>query len=200
MSKTSYVLIGIMVAALAYMGAVRIYQVYDRKAQQKAAESAAQTATFTFQNVPVSLAAPKPEPVNRPVEFTPAQSAIFLESGVLSEEQKTRQAQETIVSILDDYKEDPHLQKFNKDLSAATKGGASDLGALSGVELVRILKENPQVRQVVQENMQNPEFAKTVQEIFTNPQFVQSVKQLQGANAVPPAAPEAKKRNSRGKI
>ena len=193
MSKTSYALIGLMLAALVYMGAVRLYQAYDRRAQQKAAEAAALANTFTFQNVPVSLAAPKPEPVSRPVAFAPVQSAIFLESAPLSEEQKTQQAQDTITSILDDYKTDPNLQKFNRELSAATHGDAADLGALSGVELVRILQENPQVRQVVQQNMQNPAFAKTVQEIFTNPQFVQSVQQLQGADIALPPGQEPKK-------
>ena len=171
MSKTSYALIGLMVAH-----------------------------TFTFQNVPVSLAAPKPEPVSRPVAFAPVQSAIFLESAPLSEEQTTQQAQDTITSILDDYKEDPNLQKFNRELSAATHGDAADLGALSGGELVRILQENPQVRQVVQQNMQNPAFAKTVQEIFTNPQFVQSVQQLQGPISHCRPGKNRKKRNSNGKI
>lgn len=67
-----------------------------------------------------------------------------------------------------------------------------DLGALGGVELVKILKENPQVGQVVQESMKNPAFAKTIEQIFTNPQFVESVKQLQGAGPVE-AAPQTKK-------
>ena len=186
MSKKSYALIIIMLAALAYMGGFRLYQAYQRKAEQRAAEAAAGTA-FTFQNVPVSLAAPMPEPVNRPVEFAPAQSAIFLEAGNLSEEQKNQQAQDTITSILEDYSQEPAMQKFNEDLAAATQGNVEGLGALSGVELVKILKENPQVSQVVQENMQDPDFAKTIQQIFTNPQFVESVKQLQGAGgALPP--------------
>lgn len=193
MSKTSWTLVAVMVAALIYMGAVRLYQVYNRYAQQAAAEAAANANGFTFQNVPVSLAAPQPEPVSKPVAFAPAQSAIFLESAPLSEAQKTQQAQDTISSILDDYKQDPALQQFNKDLSAATQGSAADLGALSGVELVKILKENPQVSQVVQQHMQNPEFAKTIQQIFTNPQFIQSVQQLQGAALAQPPAAEPKK-------
>ena len=48
MSKTSYALIALMVAALLFMGAARGYP---------------------FQNVPVSLAAPRAEPVSAPVLF-----------------------------------------------------------------------------------------------------------------------------------
>ncbi len=195
MSKTSYALIAVMVAALIYMGAVRGYQAYERRAAQKAAEEAANGTPFTFQNVPVALSAPMPEPVSRPVAFDPAQSAIFLETQPLSAEKERQQAQETIESILQDYEQDPKIQQFNKELSAATEGNVPDLGALGGKELADILKEHPEVNQVVQQNMQNPEFAKTVQQIFTNPQFIESIKQLQGAMAVPavPAASEPKK-------
>lgn len=192
MSKVSYILIAVMLAALLYMGAVRGYQVYERKAAEKAAEEAANTGVFTFQNVPVTLAAPLPEPVSRPVVFDPSQTAIFLEDAPLSDERQKQQAQETIASILADYEQDPNIQKFNRDLAAATQGGVEDLGALGGVELVKILKENPQVGRVVQENMKNPAFAKTIEQIFTNPQFVESVKQLQGAGPVE-AAPQTKK-------
>ncbi len=190
MSKTSYLLIVVMAGALLYMGALRGYQAYARKAAEKAAAAEANGSAFTFQNVPVSLAAPMPEPVSRPVEFQAVQQPVYLENQPLSPEKQTQQAQETIASILADYQEDPTLQQFNKDLAAATQGRVNDLGALGGKELGRILQENPQVAEIVQKNMQNPEFAKTVQQIFSNPQFIQSVQQLQGAGAVPPKKAE----------
>ena len=171
MSKTSYALIAIMAAALLYMGAARVYQVYERKVAER---EAAAVSSFSFQNVPVSLAAPQAEPVSYPVAFEP--------DAPLTEEQKVQQAQDTIVSILDDYKDDPNLQQFNRALSQATQGKVDNLGVLSGDGLAQILQENPQVGQVVAESMKNPEFAKTVQQIFTNPQFIESVKQLQGAD------------------
>ena len=193
MSNTSCFLIAVMLAALVYMGAARGFQWYERKAAEKAAQEASNGNAFTFQNVPVSLAAPMPQPVSHPVAFDPAQTAIFLESTPLSNELKTQQAKDTIESILADYQEDPNLKKFNEDLAAATRGDVEDLGALSGVELINILKENPQVGQVVQQNMQNPEFAKTIQQIFTNPQFIESIKQLQGGTLPPPVDSQVKK-------
>lgn len=179
MSKTSYALIAIMAAALLYMGAARVYQVYERKVAER---EAAAVSSFSFQNVPVSLAAPQAEPVSYPVAFEPAPEDVYLEDVPLTAEQKIQQAQDTIVSILDDYKDDPNLQQFNRALSQATQGKVDNLGVLSGDGLAQILQENPQVGQVVAESMKNPEFAKTVQQIFTNPQFIESVKQLQGAD------------------
>ncbi|OUO57455.1 hypothetical protein [Candidatus Avelusimicrobium gallicola] len=190
MSKTSYCLIAIMLAALLYMGAVRGYQFYERRAAEKAAQDAVSGNAFTFQNVPVSLAAPRPEPVSRPVAFDPAQTAIFLESAPLSFDLQQQQAQETIESILMDYAQDPNIQKFNQELADATEGEADNLADLSGEKMLKILQENPQVGKVVQESMQNPEFAKTIEQIFTNPQFIESVKQLQGNMS---AAPQPKK-------
>ena len=194
MSKKSYFLIAVMLAALIYMGAARGYQWYERKAAEKAALEATDGNAFTFQSVPVSLAAPMPEPVSRPVAFDPAQTAIFLETAPLAGDKQQQQAQETIESILADYQEDPQMKKFNEDLSETTQGKVENLGALGGAELIKILQENPQVGKVVQESMQNPEFAKTVEQIFTNPQFVESIKQLQGAAAgmAQPQQPEPK--------
>lgn len=179
MSKTSYALIAVMAAALLYMGAARVYQVYERKVAER---EAAAVSAFSFQNVPVSLAAPQAQPVSYPVAFEPVPEDVYLEDAPLTEEQQIKQAQDTIVSILDDYKDDPNIRQFNRALVEATQGKVDNLGVLSGDKLAQILQENPQVGQIVSENMKNPEFAKTVQQIFTNPQFIESVKQLQGAN------------------
>lgn len=179
MSKTSYALIAVMAAALLYMGAARVYQVYERKVAER---EAAAVSAFSFQNVPVSLAAPQAQPVSYPVAFEPVPEDVYLEDAPLTEEQQIKQAQDTIVSILDDYKDDPNIRQFNRALAEATQGKVDNLGVLSGDKLAQILQENPQVGQIVSENMKNPEFAKTVQQIFTNPQFIESVKQLQGAN------------------
>lgn len=179
MSKTSYALIAVMAAALLYMGAARVYQVYERKVDER---EAAAVSAFSFQNVPVSLAAPQAQPVSYPVAFEPVPEDVYLEDAPLTEEQQIKQAQDTIVSILDDYKDDPNIRQFNRALAEATQGKVDNLGVLSGDKLAQILQENPQVGQIVSENMKNPEFAKTVQQIFTNPQFIESVKQLQGAN------------------
>lgn len=185
MSKFSYICIGIMAAALIFMGAVRGYQLYQRKAAQWEEERIAQDGAFRFQNVPVSLAAPQAEPITYPVRYDTAakHKDVFLEDAPLAPEEEVRQAQDTIVSILDDYKDNEQLQNFNRDLSQATGGKAMDLSALSGGDLSQVLKANPEIAQVVGKHMQNPDFAQTVQQILTNPQFVKSVQDLQRGGA-----------------
>lgn len=184
MSKLSYTLIAIMAAALIFMGAVRGYQLYQRKAAQWEEERSHAQSAFSFQNVPVSLAAPQAEMMAFPVRFEAAsQEDIFLEDVPLSQEQEVRQAQDTIASILEDYKDDAQLRAFNRDLAAASSGHAVDLSALSGGDLKQVLKANPKIGAVVSKHMQNPEFAKTVRQILSNPQFVKSVKDLQRAGA-----------------
>lgn len=193
MSKLSYVLIGIIAAALIFMGAVRGYQLYQRKTAQWEEERQAAQGAFSFQNVPVSLAAPQAEPVSFPVLFEPsANRDVFLEDAPLAPEQEVRQAQDTIVSILEDYKDDDNLQSFNRDLAAASRGKAVDLSALSGGDLKQVLADNPEISAVVTKHMKNPDFAKTVQQILTNPQFVKSVRDLQenGAAAGTPKKAE----------
>ena len=191
MSKTSYALIFIMLAALAYMGALRGYQLYERKTAQWEEERQAEQGPFSFQQVPLSLAAPRAEPVSQPVVFKEgANAAVFLEDQPLAAPLQTKQAQDTIASILDDFKKEPAIRSFNEDLSRATRGQAVDLGSLGGGDLAQMLKDNPQVGQVVAKHMQDPEFADKVQQIFSNPQFVESVRRLQQLGA--PAAPQKK--------
>lgn len=184
MSKLSYTLVAIMAAALIFMGAVRGYQLYQRKTAQWEEERARTQSAFSFQNVPVSLAAPQAEVMPMPVRFdASAGRDVYLEDTPLPPQQEVRQAQETIASILEDYKDDEKLRSFNRDLAAATSGGAVDLSALSGGDLKQVLKANPKIGAVVSKHMQNPEFAKTVQQILSNPQFIKSVKDLQRAGA-----------------
>ena len=182
MSKTSILLILIMAAALVYMGAVRGYELYQKKVAQWEEERAEQIDSFSFQNVPVSLAAPQAEPMARPVLFNPntaQEQEVFYEDAPLAPAEQTKQAQDTILSIVQDFNNQPEMQAFNKDLKQATQGSAPDLSALSGGDFAQVLKQNPEIAQVITKHMQNPEFAQTVQQIFSNPQFVESVRQLQ---------------------
>ena len=174
MSKLSYVFIGIIAAALIFMGAVRGYQLYERKTAEWEEQRRREEGAFSFQNVPLSLASPQAEPVSYPVLFDPSSTKdVFLEDIPLAAEQ------DTISSILEDYKTDVNLQSFNQDLAAATDGKAMDLRALSGGDLKQVLADNPEISAVVSKHLQNPDFAKTVQQILTNPQFVKSVQDLQ---------------------
>ena len=204
MSKISYLLIGIMLTALLFMGAVRGYQFYANKAQAWEEERQEQAdAQFSFQQVPLSLAAPQAE-VAQPARILPAQvtsmnilpisspdksalienpelpphTAVFLEDVPLSGEQAVTQAQDTLNSIVRDYKNDPNIKAFNKELSTVTQGQAADLSALGGGDLKQFLRDNPQIQSVISKHMQNPDFARKVQEILSNPQFIQSVEQL----------------------
>lgn len=179
MSKVSYFLIALIITALLFMGAVRGYQFYEKKAAQLEAERAANQQTFSFQNVPLQLAPEGPEPVSRPVLFSERKQDIFLEEAPLNNQQEVQQAQDTIESILADFREDPNLQAFNKDLKDATDGNAVDLRGLSHGNLSEILQQNPEISAVVTKHMQNPDFAKTIEQIFSNPQFVESIQALQ---------------------
>ena len=184
MSKTSYTLLGIMLVALAYMGGLRAYQWYERKAAAWEEERVSQQGVFSFQQVPLSLAAPQAEPIAQPVVFKEdAFKDVFLEDQPLPADLQTRQAQETIVSIVKDFQNEPEIQSFNRDLAAATQGQAADLSALSGGDLAQVMKDNPQIGQVVAKHMQDPEFEKKLRQIFSNPQFVESVRRLQQAGA-----------------
>ena len=184
MSKTSIFLIIVMAAALVYMGAVRGYEFYQQKVAQWEEERAEQIDSFSFQNVPISLAAPQAEPMARPVIFNPKlaqEQEVFYEDVPLNPQEQTKQAQDTILSIVQDFNSEPEVQAFNKDLIQATQGAAVDLSALSGGDVAQVLKQNPEIAQIITKHMQNPEFAQTVQQIFSNPQFVESVRQLQRA-------------------
>lgn len=218
MSKTSYALIAVMITALLYMGAVRGYQFYQEKAAQWEEERQNSTDIFSFQNVPVSFAAPQAEAVSRPVPLPEQNSSIsilsdneitrtkiipeqvdgagipvnatgevFLEDTPLPVEKQVQQAQDTLRSIVQDYKDEPEIKSFNQELKKVTKGQAIDLSSLGSGDLNQLLKDNPQVQAVVAKHMKNPEFARKVQQIFNNPQFVQSVRQLQQSGIKIPA-------------
>ncbi|MBR4592346.1 MAG: hypothetical protein IKO35_03975 [Elusimicrobiaceae bacterium] len=185
MSKTSYGLICIMLAALIYMGAVRIYQWYERKTVQWEEERLETEGAFSFQHVPVSLAAPQAEPMPGPVLFSTA-TAIFLEDAPLSPAQEEKQAHETIQSILKDFEQEPPVAEFNRELASVTNGQATDISALSDANLAQLLEKDPQIKAVISKHMQNPQFAELIEQIFSNPQFVESVRRLQGPSSVQP--------------
>ncbi|MBO7191613.1 MAG: hypothetical protein J6V32_05920 [Elusimicrobiaceae bacterium] len=78
MSKTSYALIAIMITALLYMGAVRGYQFYEQKAAEWEEERQEAADAFSFQNIPISFAAPQAEEVSRPVPLPEQNSSISI--------------------------------------------------------------------------------------------------------------------------
>ena len=208
MSKTSYGLIALMLTALLFMGAVRGYQFYQKKVTQWEEERLnSPAAAFSFQQVPVAFSAPQAEPVANPqvlpaditsmavlplhadnsqagksVSLTTSQT-IVLEDAPLPEEQAVIQAQQTLRSIVRDFKDEPEIKAFNKELAEVTRGQAADLSALSDGNLGQLLQENPQIQAVVSKYMQDPNFAQKIQQILSNPQFVQSVRQLQKSGA-----------------
>ena len=185
MSKTSYALIGLMVAALLYMGAVRLYEKWEQHVEAQNAAALANADPFSFQHIPVSLAAPQVEPMQTPVKYQRALPEIYLEDTPLTQSQKDQQAQDTLVSIVEDFKADPAVEQFNQDLQSATQGSMQNLADLSSQNLAQFIEQNPQVRQVVQKHLNNKDFAAKINEIFSNPQFQQSVRQLQGSPQPP---------------
>ena len=171
------------------MGAIRAYQFYEKKTAQWEQERIETEGAFSFNQVPLALTPPQAERQSRPVPLPVAGQTtdVFLEDAPLPPTQQAQQAQETIQSILEDFAQEPVIQSFNKDLQAATQNRELNFDALSGGNLEHLLKDNPQIGEVVSKHMQDPNFAKVVQQIFSNPQFVQSVQALQeqGLPAVP---------------
>ncbi len=184
MSKTSYALIGLMVTALVYMGAVRFQEWHSarREAQVVAAQNDGEP--FSFQQLPVALAAPEIELMQNPVKYRPKYPEIYLEDTPLSAEDQTQQAQETIASIVQDFNQEEALTVFNQEVQTASQGSVQGLTDLSTQNLQQLLQQNPEIAHVVSKHAKNPDFNKILQEIFANPQFQQSVRQLQGDSAV----------------
>ena len=169
-----------MVAALLYMGAACLYEKWEQYTETRKAAELVDGEPFSFQHVPVSLAVPQAEPMQVPVKYQRSMPEIYLEDAPLSEEQKDRQAQDTLVSIVEDFEGDPLIAQFNQDLQTATQGSMQNLADLSSQNLAQFIEKNPQIMQVVQKHMSNKDFTAKINEIFSNPQFQQSVKQLQG--------------------
>jgi hypothetical protein len=180
MSKTSYFLMGVIVTALVYMGAVRLHQWHSQRMEEQEIAAQNDGEPFTFQQVPVSMAAPEAELMQNPVKYRRPYPEIYLEDTPLTPEQQTKQAQDTIVSIVQDFQNEPALAKFNDDLQEASNGEVKDLVDLSTKNLEQILQRNPEIQRVVEDHSKDVNFAEVLNEIFQNPQFQQSVHQLQG--------------------
>ena len=193
MSKTSKFLIAVMCIALCYMGAVRIYQFYEREKAVWMERLLNDGDPFTFQKRPIAFPDRLPEPVQLPVTYTPPPTDIFLEDAQLSEEQQKQQALDTISSIIDDFREEEALRAFNQTLREVSQGQMQSLDDLSTKDLKTFIKSNPEIETAVSTHLQNPDFAKLINEIFSNPQFQQSVQQLQGGSA-PENGPSQKTR------
>lgn len=182
MSKTSRFFLTVIVVGLAFIAGLRLYRMYEVKVAQMAEQ---EPASYTFNNVPIDY---RPMPAQTPVfKHLPPQDEpqeIFLEDTPLPPPQARQQAEETIVSVLNDYRQDPKMQAFYADLKAVT-GDDITMAQLSGADLPKLLKQYPQLQGVIAKHAQDPQFAKTMQEILTNPQFVQSVAVLQKGAARP---------------
>jgi len=183
MSKTSYFLLALMAIALIYMGAVRLQEWRTAKQEMQEIADRNDGNPFTFQQVPVSLAAPEVELMQNPVKYQRPFPEVYLEDAPLTAQQQVEQAQETIVSIVEDFKDEPAIIEFNQDLQEASQGEVKDLADLSTQNLQQILQKNPEINRVVEKHMKDVDFAKILGEIFENPQFQQSVKELQGESA-----------------
>lgn len=166
----------VIVVGLAFIAGVRFYRMYANYVDQQNDE---ENVGYTFHNVPIDYRpSVSEEPVFKRSSDEEGVQEIFLEDAPLTQQQARQQAQETIVSVLNDYRENPKVQAFYEDLKNTT-GEDITLAQLSGADLTRLLQEYPQLQQVLAKHAQDPEFAKTLQEIFSNPQFVQSVALLQ---------------------
>lgn len=175
MSKLSRFFIGVILVGLAFIASLRLYRTYENYAQQAQSQSA--DPVLTFNEVPIDYR-PRFEP---PSAFewvkAPAQE-VFLGGFTLDPQAEKEQARQTISSILDDYRQDAKLQAFYADLKKAT-GQKIDLTDLTGENLGKLLKQYPQIQDILAQHSKDPAFSKTIQEIFANPQFVRSVAILQ---------------------
>ena len=189
MSKTSRFFLGVNILGLAFIAGVRAYRFYESRVEQQQQEI--QTPTLMFNNVPVQQVPPQQEEqIYKTWTGDPTANEFYLQDTPLPPDQQKAQARATVVSILDDYKDTPEIQSFYTDLRETTGQADMDLSILSGEKLPQLLKEYPQLQQVVNEHVKDPAFAQVVREIFNNPQFVESIKILQGAPQ--PQIPEQK--------
>ena len=176
MSKLSRFLIGIIITGLAFIASVHLYRAYEKYA---AAQQEQLPAAQTFHNVPVWHTPIEPEiPVYKKYDEDQVKE-IYLEDQPLAPEMTAEQARQTVKSILSDYEQEPAVKQFYEEVRQATDGKEIKLEDLSGENLPALLKENPQLLQVISQHTKDPAFAKTLQEIFANPQFAQSVAVLQ---------------------
>ncbi len=180
MSKTSYALLTVIITALLYMGAVRLREWQSARQAAREAQLASEATPFSFQQLPISLAAPQARPLESPVRYMPAMPEIYLEDAPLAPQLQDQQAQETISSILDDFNQIQAMADFNQELQQVSNGQVQGLEDLSTQNLAQIVQQNPEISHVVEKHLKNQDFAKAVEEIFANPQFQQSVRQLQG--------------------
>lgn len=115
MSKTSRFFLAVMVVGLAFLAGTRLYQLYERRAAQDAAEP---VPTQTFNQVPVRQG---PAEIDPPVyKRLPEQEKpqeVYLQDAPLSAAQQKVQAQQTLQSILADYASHPKMQAFYADLA-----------------------------------------------------------------------------------
>lgn len=185
MSKTSYVLIGVMIAAIAWMAGLRGYRAYEAYVARQEEQN---TSVFTFQNVPLLLQAPAAQALPAPVPYPSSSKEIYLTEEPLSPEKEQEQAVQTVHSILADYGQEEALQRFGRDLTEATHGEITGLESLSGPDLARLAKEHPEVSAVIARHLQDPEFTKLIRDVFSNPQYVRSIAVLQGGGKTPAAA------------
>ncbi len=177
MSKLGRISLVIMILGLAFIASLRLYRSYE---EQVKADQENMGAAMTFNQVAVHH---EPAEVETPVyQRLPIDDRlikdIFLEDPALPAEQAQEQARATINSILEDYRENPQLREFYKEVKETT-GQKIDLSAMSQGNMGELLKQYPQLQEIINRHTQDPQFAATIQEIFSNPEFVRSVIILQ---------------------
>jgi len=191
MSKKSWFMVYVMLTALLFMGAVRIYQFGERKYNEYMEKQLNDGDQFTFQKIPVALPSRRPEKVSLPVDYVPPAQDVFIEEKPLDQAAQIKQAQDTITSIIDDFRNEEALRSFNAQLQEVSNGQMQSLDDLTTQDLRQFIQANPEIEAVVSRHMQQPDFAKLINEIFSNPQFQQSVRELQG-ETLPHATPTEK--------
>ena len=183
MSKISYALIAVIAAALIFMGAVRLREARTQKLQAQEEAAHNDGDQFTFQHIPISLAAPEADLPQAPIEYRPQGPVVYLEDAPLTPQQQRKQARDTISSILADFERNTALAGFNQEIEDVSGGQVRGMEDLSTQNLMQIVQQNPEIQGVVEKHLKNPDFSKVVEEIFQNPQFQQSVQTLQRTDA-----------------
>ena len=177
MSKLGRFSLWIILLGLAFIAGLRGYRAYEQQVQEQQKH---EPVGQTFNGIPLQYEPPKVEmPVFKRLgpNGQPEQD-IFLEDAPLSLPQAQEQARQTIRSILDDYRDDPKLKAFYAEVRQRT-GADIDLAVMSSGNMGPLLKQYPQLQDVINKYAQDPQFAQTMQEIFSNPQFINSVMVLQ---------------------
>ena len=178
MSWLGRVSIVIIVIGLAFIAGIHLYRNYEERLSQDDI-----SAGFNETSMPSSAPTVEIPVFKRFPENDQMSNDIFLEDTPLAPEQAQEQARQTITSILEDYRDNPQLQAFYQDIKQNT-GQSIDLASMSSGNMGELLKQYPQLQEIIAKHAQDPQFTQSIQEIFSNPEFVRSVVVLQQTQTV----------------